>query len=172
MDNAAFLFKGLGKVLYRKHYNSSNNEDYTKEKFIEREKIENCLSCNLVDKKRPPLSQQPEDLYVKLSISSDTILLYLHQNYIDMFLGRNYTLLDYTFESVISISESLVASDLLSKHNKSNSFNNSHTSEYSSIIAMRALLFNLYLSEEQIKANSASKSMLTANFIPLVYVID
>jgi hypothetical protein len=76
-------------------------------------------------------------------------MLFLNQNYLEMFRDRPFAQLDQTFESLIDISESFCLADLLSSKNYcavdySNTSLITYLREYSSIISMRSMLFNSY----------------------------
>jgi cell cycle checkpoint protein len=144
------LFKGIGKILHRKNIDKSSNDgNLTMEEMSEMERTENKLAPHLKTKLRKPLAFSPEDVHAKLPLSSDSTMLFLNQNYLEMFRDRPFAQLDQTFESLIDISESFCLADLLSSKNYcavdySNTSLITYLREYSSIISMRSMLFNSY----------------------------
>lgn len=147
------LFKGIGKILHRKNIDKSDG-NFTAEQISELENTENKLPAHLKTKMRKPLAFSPEEVYGKLPLSSDSTMLFLNQNYLEMFRDRQYGQLDQTFESLIDISESFCLADLLSSKNYcatdySNTSLINYLREYSSLISMRSMLFNSYINSEK-----------------------
>ena len=155
------LFRGLGKILHRKHYDSATvEENFQLEKYNSLCKIENSLPKNLISKLRPPLNSVPEDVYSKLTLSTDSIQLFLHQNYLEMFTDRSYNILDDTFDGLMDINDAFCLSDLLtSRHaNIEYSSRSANLNELSAVIIMRSILFNLYVNPVKQSQNSQQSS--------------
>jgi hypothetical protein len=145
------LFRGLGKILHRKHYDSTTvEENFQLDKYNSLCKIENSLPKNLSSKLRLPLNAVPEDVYSKLTLSTDSILLFLHQNYLEMFTDRSFDVLEETFDGLIDISDSFCLSDLLTSRNANIEYSSRsvNLNELSAVISMRSILFNLYLPKQ------------------------
>merc|ERR1712226_1582209 len=73
-DASLFLFRALGKVLYCKR--ASNYDP-----------IELELPDHLKQHSRCTLQENPEDVFDRTQMSSDTFSLYLHQNYPQFFVN-------------------------------------------------------------------------------------
>ena len=153
------LFRGLGKILHRKHYDSATvEENFQLDKYNTLCKIENSIPKNLISKLRPPLNSVPEDVYSKLTLSTDSILLFLHQNYLEMFTDKSYDMLDQAFDAMIDISDAFCLSDLLISRNSNIEYSNrsSNLNELSAIISMRSVLFNLYFDKQKQQGNKGT----------------
>lgn len=68
-DASLFLFHALGKILYCKRDKAKRAEDYP-------------LPSHLNHLSRAPLLENPEDVYDKASISEQSFILFLQQNYL------------------------------------------------------------------------------------------
>ncbi|CAF0863650.1 unnamed protein product [Brachionus calyciflorus] len=148
------IFRGLGKILHRK--NVDNNFEEFK------------MPKHLVQYKRPVLSADPEDIYDKLPLSSDLILSYLHQNYIDIFnIKSSSSNFDCQFEALDSINDSFIMSDIINKTSclfesgTNTGTQEARLKEISASISIRSVLFNFYFSTE-----NESKSLWMPLFKP------
>jgi hypothetical protein len=106
-DQSFGVFRGLGKVLYRKSLDLGAKKLETN---LSREEIAKLIECEKrLPKKlkkfyRNPLSSCPEEILTKIPMSSDSITLYLHQNYLELFsLKSTGQPFDNTFDSLVSI---------------------------------------------------------------------
>merc|ERR1719354_744759 len=68
-DASLFLFRSLGKILYGKRETSQEEI----ERSVHKNRQCNTLICN------------PEEVFDRTQIASDTFNLYLHQNYLNFF---------------------------------------------------------------------------------------
>ena len=148
------IFRGIGKILHRK------NVDSTLEQFK--------IPCHLEMFKRPHLNADPEDIYDKLSLNSDQILSYLHQNYIDIFNIKSSSAdFNTQFDALININENFIYSDVINKtsilfESGTNTGNQeARLKEISASLSIRSILFNFYFNLE-----NESKSMWMPLFKP------
>lgn len=158
------LFRGLGKILHRKNSEEPNSEALEAEKRIKDLKLQ-----------RKPLNSQPEDVYEKIPLSSDSLLLFLNQNYLEMFADRSQSELDRTFEALVSISEGFVLSDqLISRNGKTSDYSNTNvmstSREFSSLITMRQILFSSYTEKD--KNESSNKGTWKPLYKPYHYKVN
>lgn len=166
-DSNLNLFKGLGKILHRKNYDANNDEDFTIKRFNELNLIEENLPKHLLNKYRPPLHCNPEEVYSKLSLSSESIVLFLNQNYLEMLSERSFHYLDSTLNSIVDISENFCYADMLQTKNSTSKFIDfsnrgsiEMANEISALFSMRSMLFNLYLNKtDDAKTQSANKGV-------------
>lgn len=109
-DQNFSIFRGLGKILHRKNLDSTNSND-------ERFNWEKKLPKHLMKKyERPPLASNPDEIYDKLPLSSDSIMSYLHQNYADIFNVKSSSAdFDQKFDALNAISENFINSDIINK---------------------------------------------------------
>jgi hypothetical protein len=164
------LFRGLGKILHRKHYDSATvEENFQLDKYNELCRVENSLPKNLNSKLRPPLNAVPEDVYSKLTLSTDSILLFLHQNYLEMFTDRSYTVLDETFDGLSDINDAFCLSDLLTSRNSNIEYSSRSAclNELSAVVSMRALMFNLYTTQPKQQKQQQSQQQNKGMWKPL-----
>lgn len=115
-DASLFLFHSLGKILYCKR-------DVSKKK--------DAFPVNSKHLERPPLQENPEDIFEKTTISSSAFCLFLHQNYLD-FMEKVETVVDCCtyFSDCDIISSDWTEQSILDK--------------YTATLSSRALMFNLY----------------------------
>ncbi|XP_023225263.1 cell cycle checkpoint protein RAD17-like [Centruroides sculpturatus] len=114
-DSSLFLFHSLGKVLYCKRDVLKMTELFAINKHLE----------------RPPLQENPEDIFEKTTISSSAFGLFLHQNYLD-FMGK--------IETVVNCCSYFSDSDIISSE-----WNEQSTlDKYTASLTSRALMFYLY----------------------------
>lgn len=153
-DSNFSIFRGIGKILHRK------NVDSTFEQFK--------IPSHLAIFKRPHLNTDPEEIYDKLSLSSDQILSYLHQNYIDIFNIKSSSAdFDTQFDALIKINENFIYSDIINKtsvlfESGTNTGNQeARLKEISASLTIRSILFNFYFNSE-----NDSKSMWMPLFKP------
>ena len=169
-DQSFGIFRGLGKVLYRKNIDlaetKSNNHDIKDVKALF--DAEKKLPKSLKKYYRDPLNTQPEEILSKIPMSNDSITLYLHQNYIELFsLKSQGQEFDETFDSLTSISEGFIHADQISamsfNHELANGQDN-RLKEISTLVAIRSILFNFNFDsgdcdgDEKTKKTSRSSS--------------
>ena len=115
-DASLFLFRALGKILYCKRETTQNE-------------VETALPHHLSHHTRMPLVADPEEVFDRTQISSDTFILYLHQNYTPFFAS---------IEDLSDAAECLSDADLMMGAWTSRGV----MSDYSSSVAMRGIMFN------------------------------
>ncbi|RMZ94310.1 cell cycle checkpoint RAD17-like, partial [Brachionus plicatilis] len=118
--------------------------------------------------KRPHLNTDPEDIYDKLSLNSDLILSYLHQNYIDIFnIKSSFADFETQFDALESINENFILSDIINntsvlfESGSNTGSQEARLKEISASLSIRSVLFNFYFNSE-----NDSKSMWMPLFKP------
>ena len=144
---------GIGKILHRKNLevNEANKA---------RHETEKQLPIHLKQFEREPMNINPEDIYNKINLSPDLILMYLYQNYIEMFKAKSQAAGqtdEEKLKALCAISENFLASDLINQ--KSNlvelrSAQDQRIKEISSLISMRSVLFNFNFVVESVSSSS------------------
>jgi len=123
-DNSLFLFRSLGKVLYCKRGPLSAEEKCSQ------------LPLHLKHHARDRMLENPENVFERTQITSDTFMLYLHQNYPGF-----YSNIDDLSSASLYMSDADICSS---------AWDNRHVmSDYCSSISMRGVMF---------ANNSATKS--------------
>jgi DNA polymerase III delta prime subunit len=156
-DTNLSIFRGLGKVLHRKN-------DDTNQLNID---IENKLSSGLKKKKlfRSPLLYSPEDILSKLPISEEITVLYLHQNYLELYGIKSANSIDCEtqLESLSKINDNFIASDIMNCKlqllDQSTSVYNTKHKEMPALLSIRSILFYSYFEKEDEKQKLNSKSL-------------
>ena len=143
------IFRGLGKILHRKHLDNDNDLE-------NRIKIESKLPKKFSKYQRKPMSVEPEEILSKLPISQDLTIQYLHQNYLDFFnLKSESADFDIKFDCLNNINDNFIISDqIMSKLNSIESGNSMKYKEISSLISIRSILFNMSFDEDQKSSKS------------------
>jgi hypothetical protein len=156
------IFRGLGKILHRKRLEEDDENKVN---------VEKNLPEHLKQRKyeRYPMSCDPEEVVKKIPLYSDSMLLYLHQNFLELFhikcenstLHRNN--FDQTFESLDSIMNGFLVADQLNRTftqcEYTYNVQSGKLKEISSLMAIRSLLFNFNFDEEPKSSRSRSAWM-------------
>ena len=161
------IFRCLGKVLYRKHLEPTENN-------IEKFNAEKRLPAHLKKFQTTPITCEPEEIYSKIPISEENFCMYLHQNYIEIFYLK---LADQTFEkkfgALQSISEAFILADLLHARTNfseaSNSVSETKLKEIACVATIRSILFNF--NKTQSETESKPKSAWMPLYKPFTHKI-
>ena len=134
-------------------------------------------------RERRALSVAPEDTLTKIPLSADAILLYLHQNFIELFAiktaGVGAATFERQFEALESILDGLCAADRIStasfhyEQAASNGVEPGRLKELCALVAMRSVLFNFYLDESnKPPSTTATKNVWMPLHKPFVYKMN
>jgi hypothetical protein len=148
------IFHGLGKILHRKNITDNFETNY--------------LAPNLIKmgKQRPQLSVCPEEVYSKIPLTTDSIILYLFQNFIELFAIKSQNSnvdVNDLFQNMSSIYENFIISDFIKNNN--DNYDCKLTNEMSAIISMRSILFNFYLPSSDKENKNGDKRI--SSWMPL-----
>ena len=182
------LFRGIGRVLYRKHLDLDAEDaagDIDATEREQRMEAERRLPAHLLaaGRERRALSVAPEDTLTKIPLSADAILLYLHQNFIELFAiktaGVGAATFERQFEALESILDGLCAADRIStasfhyEQAASNGVEPGRLKELCALVAMRSVLFNFYLDESnKPPSTTATKNVWMPLHKPFVYKMN
>jgi hypothetical protein len=183
-DQSFGIFRGLGKVLYRKNLDitdtKSNNLDAKEIKLLF--EAEKKLPKHLKKFYRDPLSTQPEEILSKIPMSNDSITLYLHQNYLELFsLKSQSKQFDETFDSMVSICDGFIHADQISSmsfNSESANGQNNRLKDISTLVAIRSILFNFNFDSDgfdgdeetkKTKRTSTNKNIWMPLYKPFIY---
>ena len=173
MDLNLSIFRSLGKILYRKSLQP--NEEGYEDKLL----AESKLPAHMKKFYREPMTCDPEDVYFKIPIASDTFMMYLYQNFIEIFSlkcsSRNF---ENNFKSLESISESFMLTDLLNCklliNESNNNVSETKLKEISTLITMRSVLFNFNFdggNNSEKSSENKSKSVWMPLYKPFTYKV-
>lgn len=146
------IFRGIGKILHRKNLDERSNTE-SEENRRARVDGEKSLPAHLAKRgyQRPALGFNSDELATKIPLSTELIIAYLFQNYLDLFkvkaLAARATF-EHTFDSLDSIAEHFMCADYVSRRAGVCDLGcgaESKLKEMASLIAIRSILFNMYL---------------------------
>lgn len=142
------IFRGLGKILHRKNL----NEAEASRDLVEAEKR---LPAHLkqAGKQRPVLATNTDELVGKIPLSSDLLIAYLFQNYLDMFKVKASNArvnFETSFDALESLTEHFMCADQVNRRVGASELgcgSESKLREMASQIAIRSVLFNMWFGE-------------------------
>lgn len=165
--------KGVGKLLHRKplELNEDNRELF---------EIEKTLPDHLKCYERVPMSVNPEDVYNKLNITPDLLILYLYQNYLELFNLKSKSTMGTTdqhkqLDALSSMSDCFIHSDLISQKSvlvEPGSVQEARRKEISSLVSIRSVLFNFYFDEAPSTSKSGTGGVWMPLFKPFHYKVN
>lgn len=164
------IFRGIGKILHRK------NLDPSESTYASKLQAEKTLPDHLKaqNKQRLPLSYDPDDLYGKIPLGADTIIMYLFQNYLEIYKlkSQNRNFYD-TFEGLESISEHFMLADQMSRRSyqyESNESSEGRLKELATLTMIRCMLYNMSNGgdqQQQSQAGDLSAAAAKSIWMPL-----
>jgi hypothetical protein len=125
--------------------------------------IERQLPPYLRKFERAPMSVSPEDIYNKINISPDLTLMYLYQNYLDMYNLKTMSssMSDgEKFDSLSSMMENFLHSDLINRRSnlvEMHSVQDTRIKELSSLISIRSVLFHFNFEDTPTNSSTSMK---------------